>query len=60
MTLPCYLCTCNILINNRNQGYEACVTLAVLDHNAYLQRGHVTNAKGDKVYHCKCRKQTKK
>ena len=35
----------------RNQGYEARVKLAVLDHNAHLQRGHVTNAKGDKTYH---------
>ena len=34
--------------------------LAVLDHNAHLQRGHVTNAKGDKTYHRKYRKQTKK
>ena len=34
--------------------------LAVLDHNAHLQRGHVTSAKGDKTYHRKYRKQTKK
>ena len=32
----------------------------MLDHNAHLQRGHATNAKGDKTYHRKYRKQTKK
>lgn len=44
----------------RNQGYEARVKLAAVDHNAHLQRGHVTNAKGEKTYHRKYRKQTKK
>ena len=45
---------------NKNQGYKVHVKLAVLDHNAHLQRGHVTNAKGEKIYHQKYGKQTKK
>jgi len=44
----------------RNQGYEARIKLAVLDHNAHLQRTQVTNLKGDKIFHRKYRKQTKK
>ena len=44
---------------NRNQGYEARVKLAALDHNAHLQREQVTNDKGEKTYHRKYRKQTK-
>ena len=34
--------------------------LAALNHNAHLQRGHVTNTKGEQIYHRKYRKQTKK
>ena len=45
---------------NRNQGYEARVKLAALDHNAHLQHEHVINAKGEKTYYRKYRKQTKK
>ena len=45
---------------NRNQGYEAHVKLAALDHNAHIQRGRVTKAKGEKMYHREYRKQTKK
>ena len=52
--------SCAYYFYNRNQGYEARVKLAALDHNAHLQRGHLTNAKGEKIYHRKYRKQTKK
>ena len=45
---------------NRNQEYEAHVKLAALYHKAYLQRGHMTDTKGEKTYHQKYRKQTKK
>ena len=45
---------------NRNQGYEARVKLAVLDHNAHLERRHLTKPDGTKIYHRKYRKQTKK
>ena len=43
-----------------SQGYETRVKLAVLDHNAHLQRNHITKQDGTKVYHRKYRKQTKK
>lgn len=49
-----------LLLFNRNQGYETRVKLAVLDHNAHLQRNHITKPDGTKVYHRKYRKQTKK
>ena len=50
----------NIIIIIISQGYETSVKLAVLDHNAHLQRNHITKQDGTKVYHRKYRKQTKK
>lgn len=52
-TIGCICC-------NRNQGYKACVKLAVLDHNAHFQRAYRTNDKGEQTYHHKYRKQTKR
>ena len=34
--------------------------LAVLDHNAHIERAAATNSKGEQIYHRKYRKQSKK
>ena len=44
----------------RNQSYHARVQLAVLDHNAHLDKQHLHNKDSDHIYSCKFRKQTKK
>lgn len=36
------------------------VQLAVLDHNAHLERAAATNIRGEQIYHRKYRKQSKK
>ena len=52
----CIYCICT----GRNQAYQTRVELAVLDHNAHINRDFAKNKKGDFVYHRKYRKQSKK
>ena len=44
----------------RNRSYHTRIQLAVLDHNAHLDRDKAKNKKGKVVYNRKFRKQTKK
>ena len=48
------------MLLNRNQVYCASVQLAVLDHNAHVEREVAKNKKGEQIYHRKYCKQTKK
>lgn len=44
----------------RNQSYHSRIQLAVLDHNAHLDRDKAKNKNGEVIYNRKFRKQTKK
>lgn len=44
----------------RDRAYLTRIQLAVLDHNAHLQRKGATNSKGEQIYQRKYRKQSKK
>ena len=50
----------NIIIKFRNQSYHTRIQLAVLDHNAHLDRDKAKNKNGEVIYNRKFRKQTKK
>ena len=49
-----------LLYTCRNQSYHTRVQLAVLDHNAHLDREKAKNKTGEIIYNRKFRKQTKK
>lgn len=44
----------------RNQAYHTRIKLAVLDHNAHIDRNQAKTKNGKLMYHCKYRKSSKK